>query len=155
MGATSFKQVNNLGIFLFVSSFTYPCSSTCKICILKINSHIRQKNMWIFLHLFLCFNKLYTLYFQQGSWDNVPAVLHFSLCKQSKIWHIVIFGYYYGESWIWKYCGGELNLATTLQELALLWGIFLVQFHFLYMLPTCCVSLSWHNYIEICWWLLL
>ena len=58
-------------------------------------------------------------------------MLHFLLCKQSKIGHKP-------QSDIGVILWEELNLATILQELASHAGISLVQYPVIYELPTSC-----------------
>ena len=58
-------------------------------------------------------------------------MLHFLLCKQSKIGHKP-------QSDIGIIFWEELNLAAILQELASHAGIPLVQYLVIYELPTCC-----------------
>lgn len=128
LGVAIIKQSWQLtGIILFISSLSFPQYSAYKIFIL--NNYIFTYQAKEYVNFPSSISLILRNHIICIS-DRVDDLMYFGALfliieNRPKIWHMVIFGYYYGESWIWHYCGGELNLATTLQELALLWRHFL------------------------------
>lgn len=119
-GAAIVKQVNNSQVF--ISSQSKPHSSTCRLFILKSYSHILGKRICevSFIYISILRNHIFVFPIELMTWCTFGALF---LIMQNRTnfgtwWFFVTFGYYYGESWIWHYCGGRIESSNHTTEIS-------------------------------------